>query len=272
MIPRSDGRPAPGFLPDRVVVSWAAINFATWMVLRMFPGLPAHDGLRQLVPAFFFLPVLAGYGAAWLARRGRSGARIGRARLVVGCVGTAAWATLSFHPYELAYYNALIGGPKGAKAAGMESTYFWDSATVEVLDWMNTHLPSPSTVLISPAAERPDVPVGTTLGTLRADLKFLNLDAPLHTKRLALMSGPGPCFLLFQMRQGMYLQRGANRADPVARLAESHARYELVPPQVGIRLLAIFDQKDFRRELVGRDLCPNDRRRWRSAGRSSALG
>ena len=54
-------------LSDRAVVSWATINFSTWMVLRMFPGLPAHDGLRQLVPSFFFLPVLAGYGAYRLA-------------------------------------------------------------------------------------------------------------------------------------------------------------------------------------------------------------
>ena len=246
----------PEFLPDRVVISWASINFATWMVLRMFPGLPAHDGLRQLTPSFFFLPVLAGYGAACLVRRGNVWRRIAGQAVVVGCVGGAAWATLSYHPYELAYYNALIGGPKGAKAAGMESTYFWDTATVELLDWMNQHLPARSTVLISPPPNVRTFAWEQRFGRLRADLKFLNLDAPHTTERMALMEQAAPCFVLFQMRQGLYLRRGKNRDGLIARLASSPAHYELVPPQVGIRLVAIFDQKDFRRELMALPIQP----------------
>ena len=241
----SDG-PKPGFLPDRVVVSWAGINFATWMVLRMFPGLPTHDGLRQLVPAFFFLPVLAGYGAGWLTS-GLRWVRVFGQIVVVGCVAGAAWATLSFHPYELAYYNALIGGPRGAKAAGMESTYFWDPATSEVLDWMNGHLPTGSTVLIFPPPNVLTFGWEQRWGRLRGDLNVLNLDPPFFNERLALMTGPQPCYLIFQMRQGLYLPRWGGEPGPFARLAESPALYELKPPQVGVRLLAIFDRDDFRR-------------------------
>ena len=87
-----------GLLTDRALVSWAAINFATWMVLWMVPGLPAHDGLRQLVPSFFFLPVLAGYGAGWLARRSsRVGAVLGRV-VVVGCIAGAGVGDPEFPP------------------------------------------------------------------------------------------------------------------------------------------------------------------------------
>ena len=131
----------------------------------MIPGLPAHDGLRQLVPSFFFLPVLAAFGARWLANRPARlvARRLGQA-VVTGCLATAGWSTLSFHPYELAYYNALIGGPAGAKAAGMESTYFWDTASADVLEWMNANLPRNSTVLIFPPAQRPDVWLGTGNG------------------------------------------------------------------------------------------------------------
>lgn len=246
------GRPAgeegpAGRLPDRVVGSWAAINFLTWVVLRMTPYLPAHDGLRQMVPAFYFLPILAGYGARWLAGPAR-GVRgwAGRA-VVVGCLAGAAWSTLAIHPYELAYYNALIGGPRGAKAAGMESTYTWDAATVDVLDWMNAHLPAGSTVLIFPPPNVQTFAWEQRWGRLRPDLTLLNLDTPDAGARVAQMLGPRPCFLILQLRQGLYMPRWPGDDDLFARLAEAPARFEVAPPRVGVRLLAIFDRDDFRR-------------------------
>ena len=242
------GSPAASTLADRTVVSWALINFATWMVLRMVPGLPAHDGLRQLVPSFYFLPVLAGYGAGWLAAGRAASIRAALGRVaVLGCLATAAWSTLRFHPYELSYYNALIGGPRGARAAGMESTYFWDSATAEVIAWMNAHLPRGSTVLIFPPPNVHTFAWEQNWGHLRRDLRFLNLDGADFAPRIALMSGRAPCFLLFQMRQGLYMPPPGQPLGPFARLADAPATYELAPPQVGVRLLAIFSQDDFER-------------------------
>ena len=241
-----DPATARGWLSDRVVVSWALINFATWPVLRMAPVLPAHDGLRQLIPAFFFLPILVAYGAAWLARGGPGRLRswAGRA-LVAGGLAGSVGVTLAFHPYELAYYNILIGGPRGAKAAGMETTYFWDSATTEVLDWMNDNLPWNSTVLIYPPPNVRTFAWEQRWGRLRPDLRFLNLDPPHTAERLGLMAGRDPCFLLFQMRQGLYMPRSGKSPNVFARLADAPARYELVPPRVGVRLLAIFDRDDY---------------------------
>src|SRR5262249_2086280 len=65
--PSSDGVSTGGLLSDRVFGGWAAIGFLTMMVLRTLPFMPAHDGLRHLVPAFFFFPVLAACGARTLA-------------------------------------------------------------------------------------------------------------------------------------------------------------------------------------------------------------
>ncbi len=159
------------------------------MGMRILHFMPAHDGLRQLVPAFFFFPVLAAYGA-WilLQRAGGTSRRLVQAGLFV-CVLTSAWATLSIHPFEMSYYNAFIGGPKGAKAAGMESTYFWDTATVDVLDWMNAHLPPKATVLIFPPPNIHTFDWEQRWGRLRKDLTILNLDAPDFNERLALMYG-----------------------------------------------------------------------------------
>jgi hypothetical protein len=245
--PVGQGTDSP--LSDRLVAGWAAINFLLLLVLRVFPFLPAHDGLRQLAPAFFFLPVLVAFGARVLTRSA------GPARLALGvgvvlvCLASAAWESVRIHPYELAYYNALIGGPKGAKAAGMESTYYWDAANDEVLGWMNAHLPRRATVMIYPP---PDVRIFARQqrwGRLRRDLLFLNLDAPNFTKRLE--ETTGRCFLIFQLRQGLYYPIPPSDPSFYVRLADSPALYELAPARVGIRLLAIFDEHQFLAALRG---------------------
>ena len=100
------------------------LHLLTLPVIRMFDT-PAHDGVRLFLPAFFFLAAFAGWGAIWLAdaiaRKTR--ASIGFVRLVVSglVVGSAAGALLDIHPYELSYYNELIGGPRGAWTRGFES-------------------------------------------------------------------------------------------------------------------------------------------------------
>lgn len=241
-----DANGHPRFLPDSTVAAWAAINFLTMMGMRILHFMPAHDGLRQLVPAFFFFPVLAAYGASILLRLANRPRRCLIQAGLFACVVASAWSTLSIHPYELSYYNACIGGAKGAKAAGMESTYFWDSATVDVLDWMNAHLPPKATVLIFPPPNIHTFDWEQRWGRLRTDLTFLNLDAPDFNERLALMYGPAPCYLIFQMRQGLYQPRQPGDLDLFARLADSPALFQLAPARVGVRLLAIFDQDQFR--------------------------
>ena len=232
----------PARLSDAAVAAWAAIHFLTYPTLRMTPYLPAHDGLRQIVPAFFFLPVLVALGAAVLLE-GRGGWKWpGRAAVAV-CLATALGETVRIHPFEMSYYNAAIGGPRGAKAAGMESTYFWDAATVEVLDWMNENLPPRAIVLIFPPPNVRTFGWEQRWGRLRPDLDVLNLDGPEFAPRLALMRGDRPCYLIFQIRQGLYL---GQPTDFFARLAEAPARYELAPSRVdGVRLLAIFDRATY---------------------------
>ena len=50
---------------DRLPLFFVSL-FVTLPVLRMLPT-PAHDGVRLLLPSFFFLAALAGWGAVWLA-------------------------------------------------------------------------------------------------------------------------------------------------------------------------------------------------------------
>ena len=151
LISRIDsGEKKPGTAADgaegrrRLRVSdWSGLHLLgilTVVGYYMLPITAIHDQERLLLPAFLQLAVLAGGGFAlvyaWLARRmaawlrGRD-AGFGRiARSLLG-LGLAVLLLLPgllsitrLHPFELSYYNELVGGTAGAGRLGMETTYY----------------------------------------------------------------------------------------------------------------------------------------------------
>jgi 4-amino-4-deoxy-L-arabinose transferase-like glycosyltransferase len=126
------------------------LHFVTLPVFRMFPT-PAHDGVRLFLPTFFFLAALAGWGAVWLADGLAGLFRARRAwvpRMVVSALVLVLPALLlgGVHPFELSYYNELIGGARGASRAGFELTYWYDAFNAETLREVNRRLPAGATV------------------------------------------------------------------------------------------------------------------------------
>jgi len=92
-----------------------------------------HDGVRLFLPLFPFYCVLAGTGAVavgeWVTRglEGRVPAIEKRRDLIVALsiiafVAPAAFRTAQVHPYQLSYFNALVGGIDGAARRGIEVT------------------------------------------------------------------------------------------------------------------------------------------------------
>ncbi len=121
---------------DREGTLWA-FSWLTLMVVRALPNAPGHDGLRMFLPSVLSLAVLAGIGAGRLAER-LAGTRfrviaavVGGAALLEGLVGI-----VQLYPYTLSYYNASIGGLKGAERHGFEITYYWDTMGPEFLEWV----------------------------------------------------------------------------------------------------------------------------------------
>ena len=121
------------------------IHFLTLPVIRMFPT-PAHDGVRLFLPTFFFPGGVRGLGndlagrcpgASGFASRRGTAARSWPAVVL----GSAAFSLVRIHPYELSYYNELIGGPRGAWDRGFELTYWYDAFTDQVIDDLNRQLP-----------------------------------------------------------------------------------------------------------------------------------
>lgn len=134
------------------------LNAAALPVSRMLPT-PAHDGVRLMLPTFFFLAGLAGVGFGWLAEL-LTGRRVDNSRedrqhnagnpratlgvqvaLLAAALGPAAYDLIRIHPYELSYYNRAVGGLAGAMQRGFEVSYWYDAVTPRAIDDVNRWLP-----------------------------------------------------------------------------------------------------------------------------------
>ncbi|HEV3166377.1 MAG TPA: hypothetical protein VGZ22_20300, partial [Isosphaeraceae bacterium] len=108
-------------------------HWAFLLILRALPHTPGHDGVRQFLPAFGCLALVAGLGAvAVLDRFGRWGKVAIAAALGEGIISVAVMM-----PVPLSYYSPLVGGLPGASALGMEPTYYWDGLSRDALNWLN---------------------------------------------------------------------------------------------------------------------------------------
>ncbi len=135
------------------------------LVVVALPMVPKYDGVRLFMPAFPFVACLAGAGGARLWDwRGRLGKVIVAALLALN-----AAALLSTHPYELSYYNCLVGGAWGANKLGFETTYWGDTVNQQVIKYVNQHCPDGSRV----TSEPPHTELIGALPGLRSGLRWV---------------------------------------------------------------------------------------------------
>lgn len=107
----------------RLAARWPALLLGGYVIgfmAMMSLGEKKFD--RYELPIFPVLDVLAGLGLwlGWQAARARlAWLRRGPARLGLGLalLGVAAWPLASVYPYDLAYYNPLVGGGPAARWA-----------------------------------------------------------------------------------------------------------------------------------------------------------
>ena len=108
----------------------ALINLGVLFGVTLLPATPLHDGIRLFLAVFPFVCLLAGLGASrafdllvqrgpeWLVRR----PGIVAAALSLGVLGFPVARTIQSHPFQLSYFNALVGGVRGAESRGLEIT------------------------------------------------------------------------------------------------------------------------------------------------------
>ncbi|HYO47059.1 MAG TPA: hypothetical protein VEY33_10280 [Gemmatimonadota bacterium] len=153
--------------------------------LMLLPGAPHHDGVRQFLVVFPFLGMLAGYGLQEALRRASGW---GRGLILTLAFVPAAVQLAWVHPYSLAYYSELVGGVRGARALGFETTYWMDAYTGPVLDWMNRELPQEARIYV--LGEPLALELQQAYGRLRRDLQPTG-------------NPTGAQWVLVQMRQGL---------------------------------------------------------------------
>lgn len=134
------------------LVLWA---FAFPVLLLAMPGVPKYDGVRLMMPACPFLAILAAEGllAAWEWLRARPGLAATPSRLRTASALAAGFVALwlilplvALHPYQLAYYGELTGGPAGARRMGFETTYWGDTFDEKALRFLNENVPENGSV------------------------------------------------------------------------------------------------------------------------------
>ncbi len=114
-----------------MLLVWLALPLALFVVMR--PN--AYDGLRHFL---FVLPALALFAAVgWHWCWTRSSRRLVRG--AVAAVAVVAFCLpcleiVRLHPYQIAYFNQLVGGVAGA--SGRYETEYWLTSYREAMEWI----------------------------------------------------------------------------------------------------------------------------------------
>jgi hypothetical protein len=156
------------------------------LVACCLPGVPNHDQERLFLPVQPFLVIGAAYGfyllsqSAWLSRWSSRWiacptwlpATALAALLIVPSLAVAA----HFHPYELTYFNVLVGGPHGAEKLGFDPAYLKLEVNQEVLDAINSHVDKDA--LVWSNFMYYDLLLQQKKGRIRPDIQLVNQVAP----------------------------------------------------------------------------------------------
>lgn len=134
------------------VESLFLLGLAVPLVAFSVPGIAVYDGERLFSIIFPLWALLIGRGAGavaeWWRGTGRNRAAGGLVSLVLLLAqGGGLW---SLAPAWLSYYNAAVGGLKGAVALGLPPSYWGDGLTRDLWFEASQHVPEGATLALAP--------------------------------------------------------------------------------------------------------------------------
>jgi len=216
------------------------------LLVFAMPGVPKYNGVRLFLPVFPFLAMLAGIGfdrlATWVLQ-GKTLSRYQscqatRLRQQILFILAAAFllpgfsALVTYHPFELSYYNQLVGGLRGAVRRGFEPTY-WGETYVHTLSFFNKHAPYGATINIWPPGVVSYFAMFQRSGALRRDFLLTAGEAAMRSAD----------YVVFHTRQSEM------EGSPSALLLFRHGKPVFVVQHEGIALNVVFDRSEIKRVL-----------------------
>ncbi|HAA57059.1 MAG TPA: hypothetical protein DCE42_19995 [Myxococcales bacterium] len=131
---------------DKTGLLWL-LNASVPMVVIALPSTPIFGGTKHWMPAWPFLALLAGicfervcasFLRAWPTEQAQRKTLI-YAGLGVLFLAPALVGLVRSHPHGLAYYNTLVGGPRGSANWKLQRA-FWAPTMRQALPWMNANM------------------------------------------------------------------------------------------------------------------------------------
>jgi 4-amino-4-deoxy-L-arabinose transferase-like glycosyltransferase len=155
-----------------------------WIVLPVvrasMPGMNVYDGIRhfmEVVPAVAILAALGGGEIAWFVKQAVRAPRWLAHVVAVLFVFPAFLCVVCFAPYEIAFFNRLIGGLPGAQAAGVkDATDYWGTSYRQGFEWVNDAAPD-GAALYLPEGQRHLAEAVHGLW-IRQDVELISVDEP----------------------------------------------------------------------------------------------
>ncbi|MBI5620902.1 glycosyltransferase family 39 protein [Candidatus Gottesmanbacteria bacterium] len=98
------------------------------------PKIGVIDGIRHFEEVVFPLAAIAAVGAVSAMRRM---GRMGRMSLIVVILVTLTLPIIRYHPYQISYFNELVGGIQGA--AGNFDVEYWGTSQKAAMKWLNAN-------------------------------------------------------------------------------------------------------------------------------------
>ena len=128
---------------------------AFWVLIGHLPATPKHDGIRQFVSFYPFLALLSWLGLMSIINRFKQWPRLSKANfsgnlvIFIFCCMLLLQTSI-VHPFELSFYNRLIGGLSGAEKRGMEMTYYFEAANQDFIREIDPYLVNGAKVCVEP--------------------------------------------------------------------------------------------------------------------------
>jgi len=132
---------------------WYYAGWLAWVLFSFSVSrVQLFDGIRHFLLVWPPLAILAAVGAVhcgrWLGRGGAT-RRLAAGGGLVLLGGSLVHPLVRYHPYEVTYFNALVGGLPGATTLDFgdavddfEARDYWGTSLRAAVGWANAHLPA----------------------------------------------------------------------------------------------------------------------------------